>query len=90
MKKYEKPALFAESFRMTEHIASGCILDKKDDGSWNASPQFSLEQECAMWMSGDPDFAFFRDGWGGCTYNTGNMEMGCYNSFGTPDTAFSS
>ena len=89
-KTYEKPSLYAETFQMTEHIASGCVLDKKDDGSWNAAPQFNLENECAMWMSGDPDFAFFRDGWGGCKYNTGTMDMGCYNSFVTPDTAFSS
>lgn len=91
MKKYEKPALFAESFRMTEHIASGCVLDKNlDTGEWNAKPMFNRDQECAMYMSGDSDFAFFQSGWNACIYNTGTMDMGCYNTFSTPDTAFSS
>lgn len=39
MKKYVKPAIFMESFEMTEHIAQ-CGINHSDDNSWGFKAGF--------------------------------------------------
>ena len=91
MKKYEKPALYAETFQLAEHISSGCALDKNPDtGAWNSTPQFNKDQQCSMLIGNDSDVPFFTNGWVSCALSANDTELNCYNSFLTPDLAFSS
>ena len=89
-KQYTKPALYAESFRMAEHIATGCMMDTKPDGSlYNKPTHGADETTCAMWMGGDSSLNFFKETMD-CAWSTEDTNLNCYNSFLTPGLAFSS
>lgn len=89
-KQYMKPAVFAESFRMAEHIATGCLMDTKPDGTLYNKPTYgSGMQDCAMLMGGDEGMNFFQTGMA-CDWTTEDTNLNCYNSFLTAGVAFSS
>ena len=89
-KQYTKPALYAESFIMAEHIATGCLMDTTPEGAIYSKPTHGLGTvSCAMWMGGEQSLNFFRDDMD-CDWTAADTNMNCYNSFLTPAVAFSS
>lgn len=94
-KAYQKPALIAESFQLTDHVSGACNFLDKDSNykvSWHSASNCSLSVSVdGQWI------AFFTDASNGCSdlgilpgeYEHTPFEE-CYNSMSSSYNYFAS
>ena len=95
-KKYTKPLLFAESFELTEHIATGCVMETNPNATPGTKPLHG-KGECAYQFDYG-DINMFQYGiTTGCgkpeyasDWTTDDINLQCYTAFADLTSLFSS
>ncbi|MBQ9045768.1 MAG: hypothetical protein IJ112_07490 [Oscillospiraceae bacterium] len=91
-KEYRKPALYAESFKLAEHIAAcqvAVVFQAQGCGEQNYNGLVIFGMNCnedaqSMWLQ--TDLAEFPDLWDYAHLSA--LGLDCYNSFLTSDSFF--